>query len=210
MAMTRTVVLGGLVVALVAAMSACNGGSSPTAGPSSSATSGPTSPSPDPTSPSPSATSPSDRASAQAVALVPTYLKTLDDLYSDRTLPLNRLYDVAVTPEVTIEASAIGRFRARGYRLTGQSELVKTTVRTVSLTIHTSASLAPRVPTVAVTACVDVSGVQARDATGKSVVPANRSKYLIERLTITNRSYPDQAGWRVSHAPNKQAASCDG
>ena len=208
MAMTPAVGLSALALALVAALSACQGSSTPTADPSTSATSEPTSTSPDPTSPSPTSTSPTDEASARAIALVPNYLKTIDDLYSDQTLPLNRLYDVAVTPEVTREASAIGRFRARGYRLTGRSKLVKTTVRTVSLTDHPSASPSPRVPIVSVTACVDVSGVQAFDKTGKSVVPKNRPKYLIERLTITNREYPDQTGWRVSHAPNKQAASC--
>lgn len=209
MAMAPTVVAGGVAVALVAALSACQG-STPTAGPSSSATSGPTSPIPDPTSPSPSATSPSDRASAKAVALVPTYLKTLDDLAVDPTLSLNRLHDVTVSPEFTIQVAGIAKFRAKGYRQVGQVELVKTTVSRVSLENRPTSSPSPQWPTVWVTACVDVSGVQAHDANGKSVVQPGRPDFLIERLTVTNRRYPDATGWRVSQAPNKQAASCDG
>jgi hypothetical protein len=212
MAMTPRVVVGGLAIALAAALSACQGGSADTADPSPPATSLPSSASPDPTSPTPSPTSvsPTDDASAQAVALVPTYLKTIDDLFLQPTLSLNLLHDVAVTPELTIEASGIAKFRGRGYRQTGRTKLVKATVGRVDLTIRQAASRTAKVPKVLVRACVDVSGVQAIDKAGKSVVPANRPKYLLERLTITNVDYPDPSGWRVSHAPNTQAASCDG
>jgi hypothetical protein len=208
--MTPAVGLSVLALALVAALSACQGSSTPTADPSTSATSGPTSPSPDSTSPSSSSTSPTDEASAQAVAVVPTYLKTLDDLAVDPTLPLRRLHDVAVSPEFTVQVAAIARFRAKGYRQVGQVHLVNTSVRRVNLANRPTASPSPQWPTVWVTACVDVSGVQAQNKAGESVIAVNRPKYLIEQLTITNRQYPDQTGWRVSHAPNTQAASCNG
>jgi hypothetical protein len=210
MAMTPAVGLGALALALVAALSGCQGNSTPTGDPSTSATSKPTSPSPDPTSPSPTSTSPSDEASALAVALVPTYLKTLDDLAADPGLPLNRLHNVTVSPEFTIQVAAIARFRAKGYRQVGQVQLVNTSVRRVSMANRPTASPSPQWPTVRVTACVDVSGVKAHDKAGESVIPKNRPKYLIEQLTITNPQYPDQTGWRVSHAPNTQATSCNG
>jgi hypothetical protein len=210
MAMTPAVGLGALALALVAALSACQGSSTPTGDPSTSATSEPTSPSPDPTSPSPTSTSPTDEASAEAVALVPTYLKMLDDLAVDPTLPLSRLHNVTVSPEFTIQVAGIAKFRAKGYRQVGHVQLVKTSVRRVSLANRPTASPSPQWPTVRVTACVDVSAVKANNKAGESVIPKNRPKYLIEQLTITNRQYPDQTGWRVSHAPNTQAASCNG
>jgi hypothetical protein len=209
MAMTPAVGLGALALALVAALSACQGSSTPTGDPSTSATSEPTSPSPDPTSPSPTSTSPSDEASAQAIALVPNYLKTIDDLFSAPTLSPNRLHDVSVGREFRIEVATLLSFRRKGYRQSGSSQLVKATVGAVSLTNHPNAS-PPRVPTIAVRACVDVSAVQVTDATGKSIVPVGRPNYLVEQLLLTNHQYPDPSGWRVSHAPNKQAASCDG
>jgi hypothetical protein len=215
MVMTRAVAMGAAAVVLVAAVSACQSSSTGGASPTSSQTSAPTSPTADPSSSTdptttPPQTSPAAEASAQAVALVPTYLKTLDDLAVDPTLSLNRLHDVTVSPEFTIQVAGIAKFRAKGYRQVGQVELVKTTVSQVSLENRPTASPSPRWPTVGVTACVDVSRVEAHDANGKSVVQPGRPDFLIERLTVTNRRYPDPTGWRVSRAPNKQAASCDG
>jgi hypothetical protein len=216
MVMTRAVAVGAAAVVLVAPVSACQNGSAGGATPTSSHTSAPTSPTTDPSSSTdppttaPPQTSPAAVASAQAVALVPTYLKTLDDLAVDPTLSLNRLHDVTVSPEFTIQVAGIAKFRAKGYRQVGQVELVKTTVSQVSLENRPTASPSPQWPTVGVTACVDVSRVEAHDANGKSVVQPGRPDFLIERLTVTNRRYPDPTGWRVSHAPNKQAASCDG
>jgi hypothetical protein len=142
--------------------------------------------------------------------LVPTYLGTIDDLYLDPSRPLDDLYEVAVTPEATAEATAIGTFRSRGYRQAGRSRLVTATADSVDLTTDPAASPSPTLPTVAVTACVDVSQVQATDASGRSVIPADRPRYLVARLTVVNPRYPDASSWRVSEAPNRQAQSCDG
>ena len=142
--------------------------------------------------------------------MVPTYLGTIDDLYLDPSRPLDGLYQVAVTPEATAEATAIGTFRSRGYRQAGRSRLVTATADSVSLTTDPSASPSPTLPTVVVTACVDVSQVQATDASGHSVIPADRPRYLVARLTVVNLHYPDASSWRVSEAPNRQAQSCHG
>jgi hypothetical protein len=158
----------------------------------------------------PTATDPSNDAEAQAVALVPTYVRTIDDLHLDPSRPLDDLYEVAVTPEATVQATAIGTFRSQGFRQTGRSELVTATADSVDLTTDPAASPAPRLPTVVVTACVDVSQVQATDTSGTSVIPADRPRYLVARLTVVNPDYPDASGWRVSEAPNRQAQSCDG
>ena len=158
----------------------------------------------------PSPADPSTDAEAQAVAFVPTYVRTIDDLYLDPARPLDDLYEVAVAPEATAQATAIGTFRSQGYRQVGWSQVVTATADSVDLTTDPAASPSPTLPTVVVTACVDVSQVQATDASGTSVIPADRPRYLVARLTVVNPNYPDASSWRVSEAPNRQAQSCDG
>jgi hypothetical protein len=159
---------------------------------------------------SPATTDPAEDAESQAVAHVTTYLSTIDDLYLDSARSLDDLYDVAVAPEATAEATAIGTFRAQGYRQTGRSQLVSASADSVDLANDPSASPSPLLPSVVVTACVDVSQVQATDQGGMSVVPPDRPRYLIQQLTVVNTNYPDASSWRVSAAPNTQVQSCDG
>ncbi len=149
----------------------------------------------------PSTTDPSDDAEAQAIAFVATYVRTVDDLYLDPSRPLDDLYQVAVTPEATTQATAIGTFRSQGLEQVGRSQLVTATAESVDLTADPAASPSPTLPTVVVTACIDVSQVQATD---------DRPRYLIARLTVVNPQYPDGSSWRVSEAPNRQAQKCDG
>ena len=152
----------------------------------------------------------SDDAQSQAVALVPTYLQMIDDLYLDPSRSLDDIYQVAVAPDAVTEATAIGKFRAEDYQQTGRVQLVSTSVDSVDLTSDPAASPAPTVPTVVLTACVDVSDVGAVDSTGRSIVPADRPQYLVEQLTVVNPHYPDQSSWRVSMASNTQEQSCGG
>jgi hypothetical protein len=184
-----------------------SGCSSSDAGPSSSPTSG-TSTFQTP-SPSPTTASPAEEAQALAVALVPDYLGTIDDLYLDPSLPLDGIYQVAVAPEATAQATAIGKFRSQGYRQTGRSQLVTASAASTDLSNSSAASPSPVFPTVVVTACVDVGQVDAIDASGTTVVPPGRPRYLIQQLTVVNPNYPDTSSWRVSEAPNRQAQSCD-
>ena len=163
-----------------------------------------------PSSAAPTTADASQNAQSQAVALVPTYLGTIDDLYLDPSRSLDDLYQVAATPEATAEATAIGTFRSRGYRQVGRSQLVRASADSVDLATDAAASPSPTLPTVVVTACVDVSHVQATDASGTSVIPADRPRYLVARLTVVNPHYPGPSSWRVSEAPNRQAQSCDG
>ncbi|UOY03236.1 hypothetical protein [Blastococcus sp. PRF04-17] len=160
-------------------------------------------------SPSPTTPSPADEAQAAAVELVPEYLRTIDDLYLDPSLPLDGIHQVAVVPEATAQATAIGKFRSQRYRQTGRSQLVTTSAVSVDLSNSPAASPSPVFPTVVVTACVDVSQVDAVDATGQSIVPPDRPRYLIQQLTVVNPDYPETSSWRVSEAPNRQAESCD-
>jgi hypothetical protein len=196
---------GAAAVLLALTASGCSSSSDP--GSSSSPTSGASTsqtPSPSPTTPSPA-----EEAQALAVALVPDYLRTIDDLYLDPSLPLDGIYRVAVAPEATAQATAIGKFRSQGYRQTGRSQLVTASAARTDLSNSPAASPSPVFPTVVVTACVDVGKVDAIDASGTTVVPPGRPRYLIQQLTVVNPNYPDTSSWRVSEAPNSQAQSCD-
>ena len=192
-------VVGSVVLAMLT-LSGCSSGSAQ-AGPSSS-----------PVTATPTATPPTliDLAKAEALAMVPVYLKTIDELYNDPKVPLNNLYTVSAQPDVLVELKAIGLSRSYGNRQSGTVKLVRATVTGVDLTNMPKATPNPTFPTVRVLACIDVSGVRGTGPTGKSLVPANRPRYQIEQLTVINLSYPRATGWRVNNSPNKQANACDG
>ena len=204
MTVIRTVA-GAAAVLLALTASGCSSSSDP--GSSSSPTSE-TAPSRTP-SPSPPTPGPVEEAQALAIALVPDYLRTIDDLYLDLSLPLDGIHQVAVAPEATAQATAIGKFRSQGYRQTGRSQLVTASAASTDLSNSPAASPSPVLPTVVVTTCVDVGEVDAIDASGSSIVPPGRPRYLIQQLTVVNPNYPDTSSWRVSEAPNRQAQSCD-
>lgn len=192
---------------IVLTLSGCSSSSGPSSGPSSAETSTSTSL---PGSTEPTTPSPTQNAQAQVRAFIPTYLRMVDDLYLDPSRPLDDVYQVAIAPDATTEASAIGKFRAQGYRQTGRSRLVSAIAQRVDLAANSPISSSGRLSSVVVTACVDVSAVAAVDSSGKSVVPTGRPQYLVEQLTVVNAHFPDEASWRVSEAPNRQAQTCAG
>ena len=196
---------GAAAVLLALTASGCSSSSDPGSSSPTSETS--TSETP---SPSPATSSPAEEAQTAAVELVPEYLRTIDDLYIDPSLQLDGIYQVAVAPEATAQATAIGKFRSQGYLQTGRSQLVTASAVSIDLSNSPAASPSPVFPTVVVTACVDVSQVDAVNATGQSIVPPDRPRYLVQQLTVVNPDYPDTSSWRVSEAPNRQAESCDG
>lgn len=211
MTVTRsTLPIASIIAAALVVVTGCSssGGGKPTDSPTSSLPSTSSSTSDSPTISSPPA-DPIKVAVTQAEAFVPTYLAELDKLYLDPTKPLNDIYQVATGDEARTEIVGIGKFRSQNYRQTGRSVLAHVTAGKVDLANDPKAN-PPKFPSVSIIACVDVSGVGALDAKGKSIVPANRKKYLISTLTIVNIKYPSSAAWRVSAAPNKQADSCSG
>jgi hypothetical protein len=202
-AVTRATAAAAAVILGVAVAGCSSSGDASSAAPTS-ATSGPPS-----SSDAPTTTNPSQDAQSQAVALVPAYLRMLDDLRLDPSRPLDDIYQVAVAPEATAQASAVGELRSRGYRQTGLSRVVTAAVVAAP---ESSGAAAPSsaLLTVVVNACVDVRQVGAVNAAGQSVVPPGRPGYLIEQLTVVNPRHPDAASWRVSEAVNRQAQSCSG
>jgi hypothetical protein len=157
----------------------------------------------------PTAANRSQDAQSEAVAFVPTYLGMIDDLRLDPSRPLDDIYQVAVAPEATAQASAIGELRSQDYRQTGRSRLVTAAVEGAPGNSDAAAA-PPGLPTVVVSACVDVTDVGAVDAAGQSVVPPGRPGFLIAQLTMVNPRQIDASSWRVSEAVNRQAQSCSG
>ncbi len=201
MAVTRAAAVAAVVLGLTT--TGCSSQDASSTAPSSAA-------SPSPSSSAPVTTaSPAEDARSQAVALVPTYLRTIDDLYLDPSRPLDDIYEVAVDSEATAQATAVGMFRSQGYRQIGRAQLVTATADSVDLEGDPAASPSPTLPTVLVTTCVDVSQVQAVDEAGNPVVPTGGPTHLIARLVVVNLQYPDASSWRVSEASNTQAQSCD-
>jgi hypothetical protein len=200
-AVTRAAAVAAVVLGLTA--TGCSSQDAASTAPSSAA-------SPSPSSSAPVTTaSPAEDAGSQAVALVPTYLRTIDDLYLDPSRPLDDIYEVAVDSEATAQATAIGMFRSQGYRQIGRAQLVTATADSVDFEGDPAASPSPTLPTVLVTTCLDVSQVQAVDEAGNPGVPAGGPTHLIARLVVVNLQYPDASSWRVSEASNTQAQSCD-
>jgi hypothetical protein len=200
-AVTRAAAAAAVVLGLTA--TGCSSQDAPSTASSSAASPSPSS------SAAVTTASPAEEAQSQAVALVPTYLRTIDDLYLDPSRPLDDIYEVAVGSEATAEATAIGMFRSQGYRQIGRAQLVTATADSVDLEGHPAASPSPTLPTVLVTTCLDVSQVQAVDEAGNPVVPTGGPTHLIARLVVVNLQYPDASSWRVSEASNTQAQSCD-
>jgi hypothetical protein len=191
---TRAAVVAAVAAVLTISGCSSSGDSSPTS-PTATA-SGPTS------SAAPSTTDPTSDAEAQAIAFVPAYLRMIDDLRLDPSRPLDDIYQVAVPPEATAQASAVGELRSQNYRQTGRSQLVTTEVDS------DAAASSPTPSTVVVSACIDVTDVGAVDAAGQSVVPPGRPGFLVTELTLVNPTYSNAASWRVSEAVNRQAESC--
>ena len=204
MTVTRTVA-GATAVVIGLTVSGCSSSDDASSTAPTSSTSSPSA-----SSAAPTRGNPSQDAQSQAIAFVPTYLGTIDDLYLAPSRALDDIYQVAVAPDAVAEATAIGKFRAQGYRQTGRMQLVSASAGSVDLTNSPAASPSPVLPSVVVTACVDVSQVGAVDATGLSIIPADRPRYLVEHLTVVNLHYPDPSSWRVSTASNRQERSCGG
>jgi hypothetical protein len=199
----KAMTLASIIVAALVVVAGCSssGGGKPTS-------SAPISRSSSITSTSQPPSDPNTTAIDEAVAIIPSYLATLDKLYNDPTTQLNEIYKVAIQPESTVEAVAIGKFRAGGYRGSGQTKLVSTRAATAYLTGLGGTGPTAKEPTVKVNACVDVSASKATDAQGRAIGDSKKPKYLIEKLTIVKATFSGSSAWRVSDAPNTEATSC--
>jgi hypothetical protein len=194
----------GLLAGLIAlsTVAACGGGSAAHtqtgegALPSASTSSSPT-----------AALTARQRAVAAATAQVNRYEQVLDELGIHPTLSLDRLYTVATEPEVLDEIAYYNHFRSAHDRQAGHVKLTATRVDRVDLTNrpHTHP---PVYPTVKITTCVNVSGVRAFDAQGRSIVARSRKPYFLTHLTLVNLKYPATTGWVVKKVADTEERTC--
>lgn len=154
-------------------------------------------------------TAPDEVARQQAAALVRKYQRVLDQAYQDPSREAAQLDTVAMDQELTNQIRGVNLLVESGGRQYGHSRVVTLAPGFVSLQYKPHAT--PRIlPTVRVTACVDVRRIKAVDAHGHSITPADRPPFYIETLTVQNFRYPDASTWRVVSAPNRGAKSCVG
>lgn len=200
---TRIALMAAVGVVASSLLAACGGsGVHAQAGPTPSASI--TTPSPVAT---PKAPSNSTQAAAAAVGQVRKYERLLSELAIHPGTSLDRLYAVSARPDVVEEISSLNGFREARDRQIGVIQVIsaKTTRVVLAPGRHSSGQ---KDPTVAVTACLKVSGVRGFGPNGKSIVPKNRKPYLLAHLTLTNAHYPDESKWLVSKVSDREVRSC--
>ena len=192
-------------VFLLAAMAAC--GSDSDADPAPEPTASASSPSSAPTS---SAGSPEHSAATAAEVAVGDYYALTDLLLQDDAVSLDRLEEVAISTQLSAQKNFLTTERAAGTQQRGDTKIVETKVQSVNL--DNSDPKAGRVPSVTIDVCWDVSEVDVVDASGKSMVPADRPDRGWTRLTVANYTWdndPD-TGWRVAGGEDLKKSPCAG
>lgn len=161
-------------------------------------------------SPSPSATSPEESASATAIKVVANYYAVTDHLLQDSSLDLKQLESVAISAQLSALQKFLSTQRDGGFRQTGDTQVVETKVQSVSL--DNSDPKTGRVPSVSIDVCLDVSATDFLNASGKSVVPAERPERTWTRLNIANYSWDKDpaGGWRVASGQDLEKSPCEG
>ncbi|HWH27147.1 MAG TPA: hypothetical protein VNT53_10945 [Pseudolysinimonas sp.] len=139
-------------------------------------------PSPSPSSPAPSATAvfaSEDEALAAAKAAYEKYQTVTNALGNDGWKDTSQLASVARSAALRDEIKTASEFAAKGYVLVGQSSFDSMRLQSTDYSGRGKVVLT-------VYACVDVSGTDVRDATGASVVPANRDSRVPFEIDIDN------------------------
>ena len=192
-------------VFLLAAMAACGSDSDAEPAPT------PTSSEVSPTSAAPSTPgTPEESAASAAEVAVGDYYALTDLLLQDDAVSLDRLKEVAISTQLSAQKNFLMTERAAGTQQRGDTKIAETKVQSVSL--DNSDPKAGRVPSVTIDVCWDVSAVDVVDASGKSMVPADRPDRGWTRLTVANYTWdidPD-TGWRVAGGEDLEKTPCAG
>ena len=201
---------GATTVAVVAVLllSSC-GGQQPRSGSSGSESWGTapqqpprttTSPSSSPPVPSPSKPQPSETFTPEqleaANALI-EYYRIRDAVLSDLNADPQSLMDITIGQSQEIQANRLSEFRGKGQ--------VQTGVTVVHITGASDPVEVDGVRSVDVQMCTDAGKVDVIDsATGKSVVPMDRPRYLQWNVNVVKT----EAGWKFGDATNENALRC--
>ncbi|WP_314820409.1 hypothetical protein [Arachnia propionica] len=195
-----------VAVAVVLLFSSC-GGQQPGSGGSDSESWGTAPPQPprtttaqpsaasSPSGPQPSETFTPEQFEAANVLI--EYYRIRDAVLSDLNADPQSLMDITIGQSQEIQANRLSEFRGKGQVQTG------TTV------VHITGASEPvefdGVRSVDVQMCTDVGKVDVIDsATGKSVVPVDRPRYLQWNVNVVKT----EAGWKFGDATNENALRC--
>jgi len=150
----------------------------------------------------PTQQSPEDQAAATAQARYRDFLRVVDAVGIAGFVSDAPLKAVAVPPELVVQQLTVRQSKPQGRRQNGYTRLTSLSVSSVDLTPP-----AGGYPEVVLQACVDVSGVDVTDRTGKSVVSAGRAPR--SKSTVTMYAYKkgtvgaEAGGWYVYQATAK-------
>ena len=146
--------------------------------------------------------SPEDQAAAAAQARYRDFLRVVDTVGTAGFVSDAPLKAVAVPPELVLQQLTVRQSKPQGRRQNGYTRLTSLSVSSVDLTPP-----AGGYPEVVLQACVDVSGVDITDRTGRSVVTAGRAPRT--KSTVTMYEYKkgtvgaEAGGWYVYQATAK-------
>ncbi|WP_073970105.1 hypothetical protein [Arachnia propionica] len=148
-----------------------------------------------PSGPQPSETFTPEQLEAANVLI--EYYRIRDAVLSDLNADPQSLMDITIGQSQEIQANRLSEFRGKGQVQTG------TTV------VHITGASEPvefdGVRSVDVQMCTDVGKVDVIDsATGKSVVPVDRPRYLQWNVNVVKT----EAGWKFGDATNENALRC--
>ena len=191
-------------VAALMCLSACSStGSTDTDPPPDATAPVTTPPAPTTTVPAPPRPSADEQAVAQAKDVVRRYYDLIDRLALDPSVEADdALTSVAASTGLLDARNLISSIRDPGYVQSGLTRIVSLDATVLSLEFEPQAQ-PPRLPTVAVAVCYDVSDVDVTDAQGASVVAGDRADRALERVQVANPTWPDPAGWRVYNSETK-------
>ena len=197
-----------VAVAVVLLLSSCGGqsprpgssdsdswGTAPQQPPRTTTTLSSSPPVPSPSKPQPSETFTPEQLEAANVLI--EYYRIRDAVVSDLTADPQPLMDITIGQSREIDMNLLTGFRERGQVQKG------TTV------VHITGASEPvefdGVRSVDVQMCTDVGKVDVIDsATGKSVVPVDRPRYLQWNVNVVKT----EAGWKFGDATNENALRC--
>ena len=203
---------GMAVAALVAGGAACTKDdpvAQPTPPPPTTSAAPSPSPSATPT-PTPTPTlSQRQQAEADAIAMVKKYYALSDKLAAKPpgiAAAKRQLQAVATSYELAYAIADIGQLHAAKQRQTGMVAIVSPHVEAIDLTFKPKAPT-PRIPTIKIRVCRDVSDLDLLDAAGKSLANPKRQMRRLSHVEMVNADWPGLAGWRVQHVVD-EATSC--
>lgn len=158
--------------------------------------------------PSPTPESPEQAAITAAKQAIPRYLEVRDRALSE---PLaadpEQFKKVAISIGLNDLNNQLAAYRSQGLRVVGASTVVSMGNPRVTLKNNPKIT-PPDIPTVQLDVCYDTTKTDVVDEAGKSTVPEDWPDRLLERVSVSNYSYPDPEQWKVVSTKVQEGRKC--